>query len=237
LDNFDINFAIKHIPDVLLAVPNTLLLAIVSMLLGTGFGLLVALCRTYRVPVLNQAGSVYVSFFRGTPLIVQIYLVYYGVPMIIEFMRNQLGIELPFYELPPMITALIAFTLFAGAYQAETIRSALNAIDRGQLEAAQSIGMTTRQALLRIIAPQALVSALPNFGNMFIMIIKATSLAFAVKVIEIMAVAKIAASDGYRYVEMYLVASMVYWIICVLFEQLFAWMERRTSIYERKITN
>lgn len=233
METFSLEFAIRHIPDILRAVPITLLIAVVSMALGTAFGLLIGLCRTYKVPALSELGALYISIFRGVPLLVTLYLVYHSGPSLIHFAKNSLGIDWQIYELPPLVSALIAFTLYTTAYQAETIRSALGAVDSGQMEAAHSIGLTTAQGLFRIIAPQAFLSALPNFGNLFIIMIKATSVAFAVKVIEVMAVAKIAASDGYRYIEMYLAASLVYWVICFAFERLFAWLENKTGRFEK----
>lgn len=112
------------------------------------------------------------------------------------------------------------------------IPSSIQTIDRGQFEAAYSIGMTTFQAIKRIIFPQSLVAAIPNLGNIFISLIKATSLAFAVKVVEIMAISKVIANDGYRYLEMYLVASLIYWILCFFFERLFVVIEKKLSHYE-----
>ncbi|MEW9701700.1 amino acid ABC transporter permease [Paenibacillus sp. SI8] len=234
--NFSLEFAIQQFPLVLKAVPMTLLVAVISMLLGLVFGFLIALCRLYEVPVLQRFAALYVSFIRGTPLLVQIYVIYYGTPALFELLNRQFGWHLPANDISPLAFALLAFTINAAAYESEIIRSALKTTDSGQMEAAHAIGMTTRQGLFRIIIPQALVVALPNFGNIFIGLIKGTSLAFAVKVIEIMAVAKIVAGDGYRYLEMYLDASIVYWIICFAFERLFAALEHRAGRYEEKMT-
>lgn len=129
----------------------------------------------------------------------------------------------------PLIYAFIAYTLHTAAYQAEIFRSAINALNVGQMEAAYSVGMTTAQGLRRIILPQAFLVALPNLGNTFISLMKATSLAFAVKVVEIMALAKIIANDGYRFLEMYLVASIIYWVICLFFEVVFAKLEKECA--------
>jgi len=140
------------------------------------------------------------------------------------------GLRWGYYS--PLIYALIAYTLNTSAYQSEVFRSSIQTIDRGQFEAAYSIGMTTFQAIKRIIFPQSLVAAIPNLGNIFISLIKATSLAFAVKVVEIMAISKVIANDGYRYLEMYLVASLIYWILCFFFERLFVVIEKKLSHYE-----
>jgi L-cystine transport system permease protein len=178
----------------------------------------------------------YVSFVRGTPLLVQIYVAFYGTPLLIDLLNREWGWQLPVQEMSPLGIALLAFTINSAAYQSEVIRGALGSTDSGQMEAALSVGMTTTQGLLRIVAPQALVVALPNLGNIFINLIKGTSLAFAIKVVEIMAQAKIVAGEGYRYLEMYADASIVYWIICWSCERLFAWLENRFSRHERRMS-
>ncbi|GAA3402444.1 amino acid ABC transporter permease [Paenibacillus hodogayensis] len=233
MDTFSLAFALKQFPQLLKALPVTLLITVVSMAVGLALGTAIALCRMYRVPVLGQLAHVYVSFIRGTPLLVQIYVLFYGTPVLLDWLESQWGWPLPADGVPPLLYACFALSINTAAYQSEIIRSALGAVDSGQMEAAYSVGMSTRQALLRIVIPQALVSALPNFGNTFIGLVKGTSLAFSVKVVEIMAVAKIEAGDGYRYLEMYLNASILYWIICFGFERAFSVMEKRLSRHER----
>ncbi|MBA4537263.1 amino acid ABC transporter permease [Bacillus aquiflavi] len=228
----NLEFALEHFPDVVKGVPLTLAIAVVSMILGLVFGLFIALCRIFKVPVLNRFFVFYISFIRGTPLLVQLYIFFYGVPILLELMNEQLGTNFDEEHISPLIYAMIAFSINTSAYQAEIFRASINATNMAQIEAAYSVGMTTAQALRRIIIPQAFVTALPNLGNTFIGLIKATSLAFAVKVVEILALAKIIANDGYRFLEMYLVASIIYWIICLLFEVIFSIIEKRIRRYE-----
>jgi L-cystine transport system permease protein len=235
VEQFSIEFAIKQFPEVLKGVPATLIVAVISMLMGMFIGLFIALSRIYQVPVLGKVSALFVSFIRGTPLLVQIYVVFYGTPLLIEILNREWGWHLPLQDFSPLGFALIAYTINSAAYQSEVIRGALSATDGGQMEAALSIGMTPAQGLFRIIAPQALVIALPNLGNIFINLIKGTSLAFAIRVIEIMAQAKIIAGDGYRYLEMYVDASLIYWVLCLTCERLFAWLETKYSRYEKRL--
>ncbi|MFS0903765.1 amino acid ABC transporter permease [Priestia aryabhattai] len=228
----NLRFALEQTPEVLKSVPLTLTIAIVSMAIGSIFGLFIALCRIYKIPLLKQIAVIYVSFMRGTPLLVQLYVFFYGIPIFLEFLNETQGWDLGEDTISPLIYALIAYTLNTSAYQSEVFRSSIQTIDRGQIEAAYSVGMTTFQAIKRIIFPQSLVAAIPNLGNIFISLIKATSLAFAVKVVEIMAISKVIANDGYRYLEMYLVASLIYWILCFFFERLFVVIEKKLSHYE-----
>jgi L-cystine transport system permease protein len=230
----NIQFAIEHFPDVLKGVPLTLTIAIVSMILGIFLGLLVALVRIYKVPVLNQLALVYISFIRGTPLLVQLYVFFYGVPELLDIINEQFGTVYDADNINPLWYALIAYTINTTANQAEVFRAALNATHVGQMEAAYSVGMSTFQALRRIVIPQAFVVALPDLGNIFIGLIKATSLAFAVKVIEIMAISKIIANDGYNFIEMYLVASIIYWVICIICEVILHKVEKRSRRFEAK---
>ncbi|KAB7704393.1 ABC transporter permease subunit [Bacillus aerolatus] len=231
----DFKFALEQVPEVLKGVPWTLTIAIVAMIFGVLFGLLIALCRIYKIPVLNQLSILYISFIRGTPLIVQLYVFFYGVPVLLGYLNPRLGLSIEADNISPLIYALVAYTINTAAYQAEIFRSSINATSAGQMEAAYSVGMTTAQGLYRIILPQAIVIALPNLGNLFINLIKATSLAFAVKVVEILAISKIIANDGYRFLEMYLVASIIYWVICLVCEIIFSKLEKKMGRFEARM--
>lgn len=230
----DFQFAIEHFPEVLKGVPMTLTIAAFSMILGIFLGLVVAFIRIYKVPILNQLALVYISFIRGTPLVVQLYVFFYGFPELLELVNKWFGTGWNADEINPLWYALIAYTINTTANQAEIFRASLNAVHVGQMEAALSVGMTTAQALRRIVIPQAFAVALPDLGNTFINLIKGTSLAFAVKVVEIMAIAKMVANDGYNFVEMYLVASIIYWVICIICELLLARFEKYIRRYEAK---
>lgn len=213
----------------------TLLIAVFAVFFGLVIGFLVTICRMYKVPVLNRLAIIYVSFIRGTPLIVQIYVVYYSLPMLFDWAGQKLGLPISSADLPPLGFALTAFTIYAGAYLSETIRAALGAVDPGQMEAGYSVGLTTWQTFRRIVIPQAFVVALPSIGNIFLGLVKGTSLAFSVMVLEVLSNAKIAAADGYRYMEAYVDAAIVYWALCIVFERLFVWMEKRSGRYRTRL--
>lgn len=231
--NFDIQFAINTFPKILKAVPMTLSISIVSIAIGLVIGLIIAICRTNNIPILKTICAVFVSFIRGTPIIVQLYVVFYGFPELLTYLHQSLGWKVSPSGISHISIALIAFTLNAAAYLSENIRSALSSVNKGQLEAAYSIGMTSFEAYRRIILPQALVAALPNFSNVFIQITKDTSLAFSVMVVEIMAVSSVEASSGYKYLEAYLDAAIIYFIVCYIFAKLFTVLENRLKIYKK----
>mgnify|MGYP003499587022 FL=1 len=234
---FDLNFAIEHIPDVLQGVPITLLIAAVSIIIGSIIGLGLALSRIYKVVLLNQLTIGFVSIIRGTPLLVQLYVFFYGIPELFDWINATWETQWNADNISPIWYAFIVYSMNAAAYTTEIFRASLNSVAAGQMEACHSVGMTTWQGLRRIIFPQMIVMALPNMGNIFINLIKSTSLAFAVKVVEIMAISKMIANQGYNFLEMYLVASIIYWIICLLLELLLYTLEKYMSSYKYKLPN
>ncbi|KVM65617.1 ABC transporter permease [Burkholderia gladioli] len=182
------------------AVSMTIFLGLASFVLGSALGLLVALARLSRYRVLRVAAFVYVSIFRGTPLLVQILLLYFGLP--------RYGVVLD-----PVPAALLALTLFSAAYLSENFRSGINAVDRGQWEAAMSLGMGYWKAMTRVILPQGLRIAIPPVGSRMIALIKDTSLASTITVVELTRVADQVGASTFRYMEMFLMVGLIYWLI------------------------
>jgi His/Glu/Gln/Arg/opine family amino acid ABC transporter permease subunit len=228
----DWQFMARVAPELVTALPLTLQIAAVSLALALLVGLATALVRLSAVPGLSQLGALYVSFTRGTPLLVQIYLSYYGLPKLLDHLQARHGWAIDVSGIPAIAYIYFAFTLNVGAYSSETIRAAIQAVDRGQMEAALSIGMTRLQALRRIVLPQAFTVALPSFGNTAIALVKDTSLAFLVSVVELMGKAKILGARGFQFFEVYVVAALVYWAVCLVIERLVAALERRVRRYE-----
>jgi len=170
-------------------------------------------------------------------LLVQIFLSYYGIPLVIRHINAQFSTTFDISFIPAIYFIYVAFSLNAGAYLTETIRAAILSVERGQLEASYSVGMTTYHSLKRIILPQALKVGLPNIGNHFIAMLKDTSLAFAASVPEIMGMAKIIAGRTSQFFEVYIVAALLYWIICIFLERLMMILEKRLRRNERGVQN
>lgn len=231
------SYMIESVPAIARGIPVSLGIAVVAFAAGITIGLTGALIKIYKVPVLNRITAVYVSFIRGTPLLVQIFLSYYGIPLLIRHLNAQFNTEIDLSFIPAIYFIYVAFSLNAGAYLTETIRSAILSVDHGQLEASYSVGMTGWQSLRRIILPQALKVGLPNIGNHFIALLKDTSLAFAASVPEIIGMAKIIAGRTSRFFEVYIVAALLYWMICIVLEKLMAVLEKRLRRNERGIQN
>lgn len=227
---FDFELVFTQIPELLKKLPITLELALLAMLLGLALGLLMAVIKIKKVPVLCQITNFLISLVRGTPVIVQLYIAFFGLPMIFKYFNQQFGTNLAVAEIPGFVYAVAALGLNESAYCAEIIRSALQSVNEGQIEAAIALGMTYLQALRRIILPEAIEVALPTLGNSMISIIKSTSLAFTCAVVEITAQGKILAGKTYRYFEAYVSLAIIYWVLTIIIEQGIRFIEKKIKI-------
>ena len=227
---FDFQLVFTQIPSLLAYLPITLELAILSTVFGFLLGTLIAIVKIRKVKVLNRIATVFISIVRGTPILVQLYIAYFGIPMLIKFINRHTGSDLNVAVVPGIVYAMAALAINQSAFDAEIIRAALLSVNSGQIEAAESLGMTYGQALRRIILPEALTVALPSLGNAFINAIKGTSLAFTCGVVEMTAQGKILSGRSYRYFEVYVSLAIIYWVLTVIIEQLIKLFERKTSI-------
>ncbi|CAH1043235.1 MULTISPECIES: amino acid ABC transporter permease [unclassified Halomonas] len=208
------------LPVLLSYLPLTLQMASIAMVFALIIACLLAVIRVSRVPVLNGAALLFISFFRGTPLLVQLFLFYYGLPQLINALISINGVT----------AAVLGLTLHFSAYMAESIRAAIVGIDRSQTEAALSIGMTQSQLMRRIILPQATRVATPTLMNYFIDMIKATSLAFTLGVTEMMGATQKEASGSFLYLEAFLLVAIIYWVVV----EALSWGQRRLETYLNK---
>lgn len=231
---FNLKFAIECFPEILSALPVTMELVFVGMFFSTVFGFLLALCRIYKVPVLNKFAYGYLLVIRGIPLMVQLYFVFVALPIWCQSFIDWMEWD-TYVDLPPMLVAAVALSCNYTAYMAELVRGALASVPHGQMEACQSVGMTNVQAMVHVIIPQAVVEAIPNLGNIFIGLIKDTSLAYMVMVMDIMGMAKKVAGAGLNYLETYVVAACIYWILNIILERLFGLWERHANRFNSKI--
>ncbi|OCT12375.1 cysteine ABC transporter permease [Paenibacillus pectinilyticus] len=215
------------------ALPNTLLITVVSVFFGFLIGASVALIRLYRVPYIHYLATAYVTFVRGTPMLMHLLLIYFGLPMIIDGISVAMGWSFRAVSIPMIGFAFLSFSITAGAYLSEVVRSGIVAINRGQIEAAYSIGMTTPQALRRIILPQALAVSLPNLSNTLIGMLHGSTLAFTVSVVEINAKAQIVATTNWKFFEAYIAAALLFWGITFLIERATGLLEKRINLYNR----
>lgn len=233
MDHFiNVEFLIDTFFVALSGVPVALLVMVVSLAIAIPIGFFLALSRINEISILNWLTKVYVSFVRGTPIIIQIFVLYSIIPLILAGIFEKYNIHYEVYNINPLWYAFIIFSFNTAAILVEVFRSALKTVSKGQLEAAHSVGLSTAQAYRRIIIPQALVSALPNLCTATINLIKATSLGYAISLQEITLRAKVAANAGYNYLEAYIDIFIVYMILCITVEHLFKFYEKRLRRYK-----
>ena len=210
----------------------TLALTALSLVLAAPAAFCFAVLRVRGRGIGGTIARLYVSFVRGTPLILQILLLYSLLPSLINALIKDLGLDINVFEaVDPFYYAVFIFTVNTIALLTEAFRSALRAIPKGQFEAGLAGGLSAFQTYVHVIIPQALVVALPSIANITVNLIKGTSLAFLMTVKDIMAVGKIAASYGYNYIEAYLDVFFVYLVLCTIVQLLFAAAERRVGAF------
>jgi L-cystine transport system permease protein len=225
----DIPFIWTALKEIIKALPLTLMLTVIPLIVGFFIGLVVALIRVYEVKGLSAVANGYVSFLRGTPIIMHIMLIYFGLPMLLQAVAPKLAIS----SIPVSVFVLTALSLSAGAYLSEVIRSGIISIPKGQAEAAYSVGMSTFQMMVRIILPQALSQSIPNFTNIFIGFLHTTSIAFIVSEKELTGAAKIVASNNLKFLEAYIAAGIIYWVVTILVESISLLLEKKATSYAR----
>lgn len=233
---FSVEFLVQSIPEIMAYLPVTLELAAAAFALGLALGFLIALVRYFEIPVLTPLSRVFVSIMRGTPAMCQLLLAYYGLPVALQAINQQLGTSFSVNGIPPMVFAVGALSLNGAAFMSETIRSSMQSVGRDQIEACYSVNMTPWQAIWHVVLPQALSSAVAPLGNTAISMVKDTSLVFNISVVEMMAEAKIVGARGFRFFEVYIVVSAIYWVCCFVLERLLGQIEKHSRRYERSVT-
>ena len=204
---------------------NTLIIAVVAVVAGTFLGALMALMRMSKVTPLRWLATAYIEFFRGTPLMVQLMFIFYGLPMIgVSFP------EIPFLpDFSRFAAGIVAMSINSCAYVAEIIRSGIQAVDPGQMEAARSIGYSRSQAMTYVVLPQAVRNILPALGNEFVVVIKESSIVSVIGIADLMFRTKDVIAVTYRTLASLAIAAVIYFCMAFRGGRLIAWMERRMS--------
>ncbi len=214
--NLDYSVVFAKIPILLEGCWVTLQISFFALLLGMVFGIAGALCRISSNKVLNSGAFFYVWVIRGTPVMVQLFILYFGLP--------QLGIRLP-----SMVAGVLGLAINTGAYITEIIRAGIQAVDRGQMEAALSLGMSYRQAMRRIIGPQAVKFCIPPLVNQFIMTLKNSSIASLVTITELFRTGEQIIYTTFRSFEVYTAVAVFYLIMNSVFMVIADKLERRMA--------
>lgn len=215
--NFDFQWFIDLFPIVLPSLGLTIEISLVSLVYTLILSIVISIVRYYKIYGLHQIFGAYITFFRATPLVAQLFILYFGLPCVIPALKTMTAFQ----------ATVIALTLNTSSFMAETFRAALEAVDVGQLEACYSMGMTRYQTMIRVVLPQAFVVALPSIGNQFIGIIKGSALGFTVGLADIMAKAKMEAALSIRFFEAYLCVTLIYLVIVIFIEKVQGLLEKR----------
>ncbi len=214
-------------PIILRALRETLNIAVLAMVLGIALGTVLGVMRVSRNPLASGLAGVYVWFWRATPVVLQLLMMYFGLRQLIDddlFRDNWTRFR----------AAAITFGLNEAAYMAEIVRGGIQSVEAGQMDAAKSLGMTNLQAMRRVILPQAFRVMIPPTGNEFIAMLKNTSVAFAIGVVELLNAAKIQSARNFKPMELYTVAAFWYLVLVTIFSLLQAELERVLAVSERE---
>ena len=208
------------IPALLLGTRLTIELAVIAVAIGLVIGSFAGIARVGGNRTARIVTSVYVDFIRGTPLLVQLFLVYFGLPTLIR------------RPVPPFIAAITAMGVNSGAYIAEIVRAGIQSVDRGQMEAARSLGLTYSQSMRYIIFPQALRRIIPPLGNEFIAMLKDSSLVSVIALEELLRKGQVVITRTFRPFEVYMVVALIYLAMTLAISRLVAWSERRLRVVD-----
>ena len=225
---FEWSFVFYSFSKLLSTLSTTLVIVGGSLAVAVIVGFLIALPRLYKVPVLKTAAEVYISFFRGTPILIQLFLFYYGLPEVLKLLH------LDVTRAPVLMFVVLTYGLHTGAFMSEMIRASVLAVDKGQVEAAYAMGMTGPQAFTRVVLPQALAIAVPVFSNLLLALLKDTSLAFTLGVMEMTGKAQTLGTLTQHFIEAYLALALIYLAISFILERLLLAAEQRLLRHERK---
>lgn len=219
MGKFDIRYAISQIPFLAKYVPITLFMALISMTIALLISIVLLIINKERIKILYPLSKFYVSFFRGTPVVVQMFILYYGLPQVFPVFKEMTGLN----------ATIIGLSLNSSAYMTESLSGAFDSVDKGQMEAALSIGMTRWQGIKRIVLPQAIKVAIPVLANDFINLIKMSSLAFMLGVRDIMAATQLQGAATYKFLECYIAAASIYYVVIMFFVYIQRIIERKMS--------
>lgn len=219
-----IPYAQEILPLLMKGLGLTLYIGIASFLGALVLGAFLAVIYTIKITLINRIIRVYVSFFRGTPLLMQVFLFYYGLPMLFE----------PLLGIPKIEALIFCMALNGSAYVCESVRGAIESIDRGQYEASIAFGMSHFQAMRRIIFPQASVAVVPTLTGVFLDLLKMSSIGMTIGVQELTGRAQLITATYYKAFETYFIAIIIYWILSIIFERVQKRIEIRISAAYQK---
>lgn len=214
-------FTMTYLPYLLKGALVTIEIAVIGIAAGSIIGLVLGLGRVSKVKLFSKISGFYVWAVRGTPLLLQLFVIHFAIPSMFSALT-----------MPPFVSACIALSLNAGAYIAEIARGAIQSIDKGQMEAARTLGLSYRQGMRYVIIPQAFRRMLPALGNEFIALIKESSLVSTIALYDLLRTGQQIISSTYRYMEIFIMVGAIYLLLTTLMTAMVGKIERRVSVYE-----
>ena len=212
----------------LIGAKNTVLLALIAVVFGAALGLLLAICRISKSRILRFVSTAYVEFVRGTPLLVQLFIIYYGLQAVgIRFPDIPVMTAILDINFSDFMSGVITMGLKSAAYVCEIFRSGIQSVDKGQMEAGRSLGLSYGQTLQKIIVPQAIRNVLPALGNEFVVVIKESSIVSIIGIADLMYKANTVRGNTFQPFEPLLVAALVYFLLTFTLSKLLAYIEKR----------
>jgi polar amino acid transport system permease protein len=227
----DFGKTVKWIPTFIDGTIVTIVLSLITVVLGSLLGLFATLMKQSRLKILNIIAAIYTQVIRGTPLLVQLYIWLYGLPLIgislpaISFLGNTYGSR-------EFLTAVVALSINSGAYICELLRGGLASIDKGQMEAGRSLGLSRGQTMKSVIIPQAIRVVLPGLGNEFIMMIKESSIVSVVGIFDVMYTSNIVKAATYSIFEPLIIVALIYFFLTFTLTALIKKLETRLNVYD-----
>lgn len=216
-----LSFTSTYLPYLLQGALVTIEIAVIGVIFGSIIGLLVGLGRISSNPLISQISRFYIWVIRGTPLLLQLFVIHFAIPSVFSALT-----------MPPFVSACIALSLNAAAYIAEIARGAIQSIDKGQMEAARSLGLSSGQAMRRVIVPQAFRRMLPPLGNEFIALIKESSLVSTIALYDLLRTGQQIISSTYRYMEVFLLVGLIYLLLTTIMSYIVGKIEQKVGAYE-----
>jgi L-cystine transport system permease protein len=220
---FNFERLLYFVPKVLSALPTTLLIVLVATVGGLIIGMILAFVRIEKIPVLSQIALIIVSFLRGTPIIIQMFIVYYGLPLLLQ------GINIDIMWWDKIYFVFVTYALNTAAFFSEIIRSSVQSVPKSQREAAASAGLTKLQTYRRIVIPQSVSIAIPSLGMSMTGLLQDTSLAFTLGILDVIGRVRALGAITSHVLEGYIVAACIFVILSIGLEKLFGWLERKTT--------
>lgn len=216
-----------------LVVPQTLLVSIAILILGIIVGMVLYILQQQSNVVIKTICKLYISYFRGVPLLIHLLIFYYGLPVVLKAISVAFNLNIDAEHISPIYAVLLSYTMYSSSFLSEVIRGSFKSVGQDQIEAATALGYSKVQTFWKIKVPQSLSEAVPKFLNYYVLLIRQLSLAFMVSFVDIFAKSKLESAINYRYIESFCAAAVVYWVLCVALTFIFQKYENYLRRYEK----